>query len=140
MTELLGRERFEALAGRILASSAADQTEVVLLGTDSSLTRFANSGIHQNVSERDLQVRVRAVVGKRSGVATTNDLSDASLARVVERALEAARHQPEDPDLPDLPGPLPAEPVASYSQATAECTPEQRSRMVAPVCRLANEA
>jgi predicted Zn-dependent protease len=140
MRELLGRERFEALAGKILASSAADQTEVVLVGTDFSLTRFANSGIHQNVSERDVQVRVRAIVGKRSGVATTNDLSEASLTRVVERALNAARHLPEDPDLASLPGPLPAEPVASYSQATAECTPEQRARMVEPVCRLANEA
>jgi PmbA protein len=140
MIELLGRERFEALAGRILAASAADQTEVVLVGTDSALTRFANSGIHQNVSERDVQVRIRAIVGKRSGVATTNDLSEASLSRLVERALDAARHQPEDPDLPDLPGPLPGEPVAGFSQVTADCTPEQRARMVAPVCRLATEA
>jgi PmbA protein len=140
MTELLGRERFEALAQRILAASTADQTEVVLVGTDSALTRFANSGIHQNVSERDAQIRVRAIVGKRSGVATTNDLSDDALGRLVERALTAARHLPEDPDLPDLPGPLPIEPVASFSRVTADCTPEQRARMVEPVCRLANEA
>lgn len=140
MTELLGRERFEVLAAQILAASSADQTEVVAIGTDSSLTRFANSGIHQNVAERDIQIRVRAIVGKRSGVATTNDLSDGSLARLVERALAAARHQPDDPDLPDLPGPLPIEPVASYSQVTADCSPEQRARMIAPVCRLANEA
>jgi predicted Zn-dependent protease len=140
MTELLGRAGFEALAERVLAASKADQTEVVVIGTDSSLTRFANSGIHQNVAERNVEVRIRAIVGKRSGVATSNDVSDSALARLVERALDAARHQPEDPDLPDLPGPLPTEPAAAYSEVTAECSPEQRARMVAPVCRLANES
>ncbi len=140
MDELLGRARFETLADRALNASTADQTEVVVIGVDSALTRFANSGIHQNVSERNVQVRVRAVVGKRSGVATTNDLSDAALAQVVERAVEAAKRQPEDPDLPDLPGPLPAEPVQSFSQATADCSPEQRARMVRPICALAVEA
>src|SRR5215212_8434225 len=134
MDDLLGRAGFEALADRLLAASSADQTEVVAIGTDSALTRFANSGIHQNVSERNVEVRVRAIVGKRAGVATTNDLSEAALSRVLERALEAARRQPEDPDLPDLPSPAPAEPVASFSQATADCSPEQRARMVEPVC------
>ena len=66
----------------MLAASTADQTEVVVIGVDSALTRFANSGIHQNVAERNVQVRVRAIVGKRSGVATTNDLSESALAQV----------------------------------------------------------
>ncbi|MGE3272112.1 MAG: TldD/PmbA family protein [Chloroflexota bacterium] len=137
---LLGRAGFDAVADRVLAASTADQTEVVVLGTDSSLTRFANSGIHQNVAERNVEIRVRAIVGKRAGVATTNDLSEAAVLRVVERAIEAARRQPEDPDLVDLPSPLPVEPVAGFSQATADCTPEQRAAMVGAICRLANEA
>src|SRR5215212_3024365 len=140
MDDLLGRAGFEALADKLLAASSADQTEVVAIGTDSALTRFANSGIHQNVAERNVEVRVRAIVGKRTGVATTNDLSDASLARVLERALEAARRQPEDPDLPDLPGPQPSEMVAGFNQGTADCSPEQRARMVEPICQLAVEA
>jgi PmbA protein len=139
-SELLGRDGFEKVADRVLAASTADQTEVVALGTDSALTRFANSGIHQNVAERNVEIRVRVLVGKRAGVATTNDVSDAGLSRVVERALEAARRQPEDPELPDLPAPLPVEPVAAFNQATAGCTPEQRARMVGAVCQLAEEA
>lgn len=139
MDELLGQAGFERLAERILAASSADQTEVVALGMDSALTRFANSGIHQNVAERNVEVRVRAIVGKRAGVATTNDLSESSLGNVVERAVGAARCQPEDPELPDLPAPLSVEPVQSFSPATADCSPEQRARMVRPVCALAVE-
>jgi predicted Zn-dependent protease len=137
---LLGTAAFEALAGKILAASKADQTEVAVIGVDSALTRFANSGIHQNVAERNVEVRVRAIVGKRQGVATTNDLSDAAIARVLERAVAAAERQPEDPELPDLPDPRAAEPVQSFSQATADCSPEQRAQMVEPVCRLAVES
>lgn len=137
MDELLGKARFEAVADRLLNASTADQTEVVVIGVDSALTRFANSGIHQNVAERNVQIRVRAIVGKRSGVATGNDLSDSALAEVVKRAVDAAKRQPEDPALPDLPGPLPATSVPSFSQVTADCTPEQRARMVAPICALA---
>src|SRR5688572_13066924 len=111
MDELLDRDQFNALADRLLGLSTADQTEVVAIGTDSALTRFANSTIHQNVGERNVEIRVRALVGKRSGVATTNDLSDDALKRVAERAVEAARRQPEDPDLPDLAPPTPVEPV-----------------------------
>jgi predicted Zn-dependent protease len=140
MDELLGRAGFEALADRVLTESTADQTEVVALGVDSSLTRFANSGIHQNVAERNVEIRVRAIVGRRSGVATTNELSDSALGRVVERAIEAARRQPEDPDLPDLPSPRSTQPVASFSQVTADCSPDRRARMVRPVCALAVES
>src|SRR3712207_2272138 len=102
---MVGADQVDRLAARVLGRSRADQTEVLVLGTDSALTRFANSTIHQNVAERNAEVRVRAIVGKRSGVAATNDLSDAALDRVAERAAEIARHQPEDSELPDLPGP-----------------------------------
>lgn len=139
MDELLGKSRFEALADRLLNASTADQTEVAVIGVDSALTRFANSGIHQNVAERNVQIRIRAIAGKRSGVATGNDMSDSALAQILERAVEAAKRQPEDPELPDLPGPLPAEPVPSFSQATADCTPVQRARMVGPICAFAVE-
>src|SRR3954449_12579197 len=107
MDDLLSQDQFGALADRLLGLSSADQTEVVAIGTDSALTRFANSTIHQNVGERNVQIRVRALVGKRSGVATTNDLSDDARRGAAERAGGPPRRQPEDPDLPGL-----AQPVA----------------------------
>jgi predicted Zn-dependent protease len=140
MDDLLPREQFEALAERLLRLSTADQTEVVAIGVDSSLTRFANSEIHQNVGERNVEIRVRALVGKRAGVATSNDLSEESLSRLSSRAIEAAKRQPEGPELPDLVRPSAVQPVDAFVAETANCTPEQRARLVGVVCRLANEA
>jgi hypothetical protein len=42
---MLGQERIRELAQDVLDRSAADQTEVVILSSDSALTRFANSTI-----------------------------------------------------------------------------------------------
>src|SRR2546423_12875368 len=87
-----------ALLQKVLGYSQADQTEVVYLGTESALRRFANNSIHQNVAESNHELRVRAVAGKRVGVATTNRLDDESLRRVTEQALQIARLQPENPE------------------------------------------
>lgn len=130
-----------AVADRVLELSGADQTEVVLLGSDSRLTRFAANQIHQNVATRDLEIRVRAVLGQRVGVASTNDHSEASLRRVVERAATVARLQPENPDFKGLPlaHPTPDMPGA-FIERTAGFTPAQRAEVVAGICREAAAA
>ena len=50
----------------ILNYSCADQMEVLYSGGDTTLTRFANNYIHQNVAERDASVSIRVVIGKKS--------------------------------------------------------------------------
>jgi PmbA protein len=136
---MLGEEKIREITTEVLSLSQADQTEVLVFSDDSQLTRFANSYIHQNVAERDVQVRVRAVVGKRIGVASTNDLTGESLEKVVERALEVARLQPENPDFISLPEPAPIPEVNAFSEATAGFTPEARARAVGGICRRAVE-
>ncbi|HUT16355.1 MAG TPA: TldD/PmbA family protein [Anaerolineae bacterium] len=136
---MLGSDRIRQITQRVLAHSNGAQTEIVVLGEESALTRFANSRIHQNVAERNVQVRVRAVAGRRVGVAVINDLSDAALQQVAENALEIAALQPENPDFHSLPAPRPVSEVGSFVRATAECTPEQRAKAVSTICRLATE-
>jgi len=136
---MLGPEAIDRISARVLDRSRAAQTEVVVITTDSALTRFASSAIHQNVAERNVEVRVRAIDGKRAGVATTNDLTDDALDRVAARALEVARHQPADPDLPDLPQPSELLPVDAYRAETADCSPLTRAQMVRTICQLALE-
>jgi PmbA protein len=129
----------QALLQKVLGYSQADQTEVLFLGTEGELTRFATNHIHQHVAENNTELRVRAVVGKRTGVASTNQLDDDSLRRVTEQALEIARLQPENPDFHSLPTPQPITPAHGYSQRTAQFTPEERAKRVGIIVRLAKE-
>ena len=65
---------------RLLQASRAAQTEVMVTEWDSALTRFANNGIHQNVAERDVSVRVRVVKDGKTGVATINQMNEENKA------------------------------------------------------------
>lgn len=110
-----------ALAERVVGMVAADDAEVVINSADSALTRFAGNRIHQNVADVDTQLQVRAVLGKRTGVASTNKLDAESLRRCAEAAVVAAQHSPEDPDFPGLPEPVEAPPAGArpYHEALA---------------------
>jgi PmbA protein len=137
---LLGEPKLKSIADRILGMSAADQTEVLLYANHSALTRFANSYIHQNVEQTGIDVSVRAVIGKKIGVAATNVLSDESLKTVVERAATLARHQKENEDFQSLPSPAPVTNVDAYVERTARCEPEERAAVVARICDAASKA
>ena len=137
---MFGEEELRRVAHQALSASPADETEVLIFAHETQLTRFADSHIHQNVAERDRAVRVRAIVGQRAGVASTNDLGPAGLQGVVRRAVETARLQPANPELLPLPGPQTMPGAQAFSEATASCSPEHRARAVGAICRLAQEA
>ncbi|HEC34483.1 MAG TPA: TldD/PmbA family protein [Chloroflexi bacterium] len=139
---MIGEAAMRQMAQRVLSLSEADETEVVIFGLQERLTRFASNVIHQNVAETDTVVVVRAVAERCVGVATTNDLTDAGLARATEAALAGCRVAPQagDPDYPGLPEPMPLEPVEAFDERTAAYTPADRARDVGEVCRRAEEA
>ena len=134
---MMGRERCQAVLDKAMALPKGGDADFYLTFKETGLTRFANNGIHQNVSDSDAQLHVRAVAGKRLGRAVTNDLSDPGVAKAVEQARQAALLMPEDPDFPGLPEPTDPQLVDSYDAETASCSPEARAKTVALVCRKA---
>ena len=103
-----------ALAERVLRFAEREsptEVEVMAMADDGSLTRFANSEIHQNVAESNVQVNLRFVVGKRVGVASTNRSDDEGLRLLAERAAAIARNSEELEDWGGLPEPTTIRPV-----------------------------
>ena len=137
---MVERTRIKEIVEGVLSQSKADATEVLVFTDNSRLTRFANSIIHQNVAETNLQVRVRAIAGRRQGVASTNDMRPEALETVAEQALQAARFQPERATDILLAEPVAIEPIMAFSEATAGYSPRRRAEAVGTVCRLADEA
>ncbi len=100
------KQKAQELAGRavrVALEAGAEQAEALAAFETTALTRFASNRIHQNVAEQDAQVSVRAVVGTRTGVASTNRLDDDSLRACCDAAVAAARSSQDDPDFPGLP-------------------------------------
>lgn len=122
------------LAKRAVAlTTAADQAEALVVAESSALTRFANNRINQNVAEENALVNVRAVVGKRQGVASTNRLDDESLRACCEAAVAAARIAPEDPGFPGLPEPSEVVETDRASESTRAFDAEKRAHAVAAI-------
>jgi len=134
-----GEKRLREVAEAVLQGASGDQTEAIVTSGRTDLTRFAVNTIHQNVTERNTSVRVRAILGKRTGVASGNDLSGEGLARLVATAESAAALQRENPEMASLPEPKPIEPIDAFAEGTAECTPEERADGVNEILALARE-
>jgi PmbA protein len=137
---MLGESSIKQITDRTLTLGKAGQTEVVLWAANSALTRFANNAIHQNVAETNTELTIRVALGQRVGIASTNDMTDAGLARAVEHATELARLQPENPDFPGFPEPAPITPAGGFDEAAAAATPELRAKTVGEICRQSQAA
>jgi PmbA protein len=137
---MLTRERAHGIFDRLRKHTTSDELELLIGGGAFALTRFANNGITQNVSEENYSLSVRVNFDGRTARATTNKTDDESLRSVVMQAEALARVQQSDPDLLPMPtaseveSDVPAAPNR-YFEATAAITASERAahvdRMVA---------
>ncbi len=140
---MLNQDQLREICDRVQRFSQADETEALIHGGRSALTRFANNTIHQNVAEEGYVVSVRTVVDGKTARATTNKVDDESLRRTVQAALELSKIQERDPDL--LPMLAPHEihhsraTVSRHFPETAAITPEERAQAVEKIVQVAKK-
>jgi len=127
---MIGKDKILTLLNTVLKKVKTDQTEAIYIGGESGLTRFANSTIHQNVSERNSRVYFRAIFGKKIGVASTNSFIREDLEKALFNATEIAKNQKENPDFPGLPHQQDYSKLNTYFEKTARFTPIQRAEEV----------
>jgi predicted Zn-dependent protease len=113
------------------AGDGAEAEVYVRHGTH-ALTRFANSFIHQNVAEEVSHIVVRvALDGRTASSGLDGPTDDATLGRLVDNALAAARVAPVDPGWPGLTPPTPIDGTDHWDEATASSGPDYRATLVA---------
>ena len=95
-----------------------------------ALTRFATGFIHQNVADEARLVHLRVAVDGRVAEATTTQVSDDALGRLVRSALDAAALQPVDPGWPGLAPVASAPAIDHWDDATASAEPAARADRV----------
>ncbi len=131
---MIGRDRCESVLRLALEASGAQDADAYLVVQDLGLTRFAANTIHQNVSHGNAQLHIRAVEGQRQGRATTNDLSDAGIAKAARSARLNALLMPDDPHFLGLPTPASPPQVPTFDEDTASFSPPDRAEVVAIAC------
>src|SRR5262245_38048749 len=140
---MLDAERALALARRVVERTRADDAEVRIESRREASLRFAANAVAQAADRASLRLRVRARVGRREGVASTDAVDERSLAHVVERAAFAARAAADDPDAPAWPDAQRFATRPCFAADTAEHTATAKATAVAMViarCRAAGLA
>jgi predicted Zn-dependent protease len=126
-----------------LKLSEADQTEVVLMGEQTWLTRFTESVINQNIAREETTLVVTAVNDKKVGMISTNNLSDNGIKRAVESANEISLVQNPDDNFVSFPSPpisvapIPKKKKTVLVEPNFDYTPDRMARAVAWVANLA---
>src|SRR5258706_2789777 len=110
-------------------AAGAAEADAGFESTDQNISRFANSNLHQNMSEISAELTLRVIVDDAMGVASTTVFDADEIARTAALAREAARHS--DP-LQNFSGlyrdhePLPE--VHTFDEATAAIAPADKAR------------
>src|SRR5689334_21630642 len=139
---MLDPERAQQIFDKTRKVTSAE-VEVIFSSTDSSLTRFANNTIHQNVSELNEIASIRVAFDGKTARATTNRFDDDSLKRAVQAAESMAKVQEPDPERLPLARPEEAKNDAKlpscWFDASAAITPGDRADAVGKIVAVAKK-
>ena len=136
---MIGKDTSIRLLKSVVQASPADQTEVLLLTENSSLTRFANSAIHQHVAEKNGTLILRVVLGKRIAVVTTNILDRSSIKDLLKKAIALARVQRPNDEFISLPEPRPMLEIDTFSKNIERLTPDKKVKVIKNLFTLVKE-
>jgi predicted Zn-dependent protease len=132
----LTRDEARQIIDRVLKMSRADETSVTISNAREGNLRYAHNEVSTSGDVTNLTVGVRTAFGKRSGSASTNQVDDASLRRVVAQAEETARFAREDPEAMPLLAGQEYEARDTFDDATANTPPEYRASIAAKAIEL----
>jgi predicted Zn-dependent protease len=96
----------------------------------SALTRFANSFIHQNVSDDVADVHLTISLGGKVASGSTTSVSPEGLGSLVERTIASASDQSTDETFPGFGGPVDPPKADLFDEATAAADPAARAEVV----------
>lgn len=127
---MLGQQKVYEIMKEALSYSGADETELVMMGHDHFLTRYANSQIHQNTVEENTILYIKVVLDNKIGTSSINSFESEDLIRAVESAKEAARFQEKLEDYKGLPQKKKLSNFSAYEPRTAEMVAEEKALVI----------
>ncbi|MEM7697582.1 MAG: TldD/PmbA family protein [Verrucomicrobiota bacterium] len=129
----LTKSEFESIGDRILSQIEADSAQLHLRQTEDLQLRSANNDITSNGVVDRFRIDIQVSYGKRSASIEINQSDDASIRDAVGRVQQMAKLAPEDPEHvpPVEPGEY-LDPI-TFSEATADLSPEDLLSRMRPV-------
>lgn len=137
----LNQDEALALIEGAIRQSAAEGVSISLNASQSSLSRFSENQISQNISRNRFKLTATSYFGRQSASASTSELDPEAIVQTLRRSEELARVAPADPEWVPL-----LEPQAyktrrpAFDGATAALSPLERGQIVRQVCSQCRQA
>lgn len=130
---LMTEKEAKDLCQKILSLTKADDAQVNVNNGVQTHQRFAANSFTTGGAGENMSVALTVWIGKKKGLATTNDVSDKALRAMAEEAEQMARISPVDREyLPTL-GAQIYRATGGYTAATAQATPAKRAQAIADI-------
>lgn len=128
---ILTQDQAREIMQKVVKLSQADFCEVNLSGSKGGNIRYARNTVTTSGEEDNTSLSVQSSYGKKTGTATINEFDDASLEKVVRRSEELAQLAPENPEFMEPLGPQEYKESKTWSESTANITPDYRAEAAA---------
>lgn len=116
---------------RYAEKQRVDQAQASAFMSDTALTRFANSQIHQNVAEKSGGVIIKVVLSKQISTVRANTLEDEEIQKAVQQAVKIAKACSPNKEFKSLPKPETWNPIkGGFDEETVKCSPKYRAERV----------
>ncbi|MGA9382368.1 MAG: TldD/PmbA family protein [Phormidium sp.] len=133
---ILNEDQVLSLVENVIKKSTAEGVFVNLSMGESSLSRYSENQITQNISNSDFNLKVTSYFGKRSASASTTELDEDAIAQTINLSEELAKIAPEDPEsLPLLEPQIYQQRTPAFDLATASSSPLLRGEIIQKVCQ-----
>lgn len=126
---IYSKEEARQIMERALSFSTSESCEINLNGNESGNIRYARNSVSTSGHRSNQTMAVQASFGNKSGTATIDEFDDESLKKVVKRAEELAKLSPENPEFVKPLGPQTYNESISFSEKTANISPEYRAEV-----------
>ncbi|MEN0004376.1 MAG: metallopeptidase TldD-related protein [Bacteroidota bacterium] len=124
---ILTKDQAYEILKKVVQFSKADHCSVNLGGSNQGNIRYARNTVSTSGMESNISLAISSAFGKRTGVATTNELDDDSLKRAVARSEELARLSPENPEYMEPLEPQEYKKANTFFQSVADIEPKYRA-------------
>lgn len=130
---LFTESEVKALTEKILAMAKADDAIASVSSNKQSHLRFAANNVLTSGMREGRSASVTLWIGGKRGSASTNDLDDASLRTMVEKAEAIARNAPVDREYVPTLGKQTYKPTNAYFEATSNLSLSDRAKQVGAI-------
>lgn len=117
---MLGKEKIEEILKPYINSKDVDESEAFFYGSDSALTRYANTITHQTMQVNEADVTFRIIKDGKIGVAGTSSITKEGLDLAFKTAQEIADRKKPTKNFPGLPGPKEYKHLDTFVQSTVD--------------------